>query len=63
MSGIHGLANLSARALQTYLLGINFEERVVAHAHTLKKVEIKQLNTVLSAFCKRERKNGRSASK
>jgi hypothetical protein len=61
--GIHSKAGLPVRRLQSYLLGINFERQVVAHAKTLKKVEVKQLNAVLSAFVEQERKNGRSGSR
>ncbi|MGA2324900.1 MAG: class I SAM-dependent methyltransferase [Bryobacteraceae bacterium] len=55
--GIHANQRVPLRRLQTYLLGVNFEEQVVAHANTLKKVEVRQLNAVLSAFVERERKN------
>jgi hypothetical protein len=48
--GIHSAGKLRTRTLQEYLLGINFEQRVVPHARTLKKVEVKQLNAVLNAF-------------
>jgi len=54
---------LPLRRLQTYLLKVNFEKQVVAHAKTLKKVEVKQLNAVLNAFVGRERKNGRKSSR
>jgi hypothetical protein len=57
--GIHAKNRLPLRRLQTHLLEINFEEQVVAHAKTLKKVEVKQLNAVLNGFVERERKNGR----
>ena len=61
--GIHSQTRLPVRRLQTYLLGINFERQVVAHAKTLKKVEVKQLNAVLNEFVGQERKNGRSGSR
>ena len=61
--GIHSKVGLPVRRLQSYLLGINFERQVVAHAKTLKKVEVKQLNAVLSAYAEQERKNGRSGSR
>jgi hypothetical protein len=48
--GIHAKSNVALRDLQGYLLGINFEKQVVAHAKTLKKVEVRQLNAVLNAF-------------
>ncbi len=57
--GIHAKYELPLRRLQTHLLAINFEKRVVAHAKTLKKVEVKQLNAVLNAFAAQEPRNGR----
>src|SRR5206468_1164418 len=39
--GLHG-KHTSVRRLQEYLLKIDFEEQVVPHANSLKKVEIKQ---------------------
>ena len=58
--GIHAKKNsLPLRRLQARLLKINFEKRVVAHAKTLKKVEVKQLNAVLNAFVRQEQRNGR----
>ena len=60
--GVHGKARVSLRRLQAYLLKVNFEKRVVAHAKTLKKVEVKQLNAVLNAYVGRERRNGRKDS-
>lgn len=61
--GIHATHRLPLRRLQTYLLKINFENRVVAHAKTLKKVEVRQLNAVLNGFAGRESRNGRKASR
>jgi len=61
--GIHAKAAMPVRRLQSYLLGINFEQQVVAHAKTLKKVEVRQLNAVLNTFVEQERKNGRSGSR
>ena len=61
--GVHGKTKIRVRRLQDYLLGINFEKRVVAHARKLKKVEVKQLNSVLNAFVEKERKGGREASR
>ena len=55
--GVHAKNKLPLRHLQAYLLGINFEKQVVAHAKTLKKVEVKQLNAVLNAFIERERRH------
>ena len=50
VTGIHSGGEIAVRALQAYLLKINFEKRVVGHARLLKKVEIKQLNSVLNSF-------------
>ena len=50
--GIHAEKKLPLRRLQEYLLGIDFEQRIVPHAKTLKKVEVRQLNAVLNAFSK-----------
>lgn len=61
--GIHTKKRLALRRLQAYLLKINFERQVVAHAKTLKKVEVKQLNAVLNTFVEQERKNGRKSSR
>ncbi len=61
--GVHTKTALPLRRLQTYLLNMNFATRVVAHAKTLKKVEVKQLNAVLNAFVEQERKNGRNGSR
>jgi len=56
--GIHSQMPIPQRRLQRHLLKIDFEKRVVAHARTLKKIEVKQLNTVLKKFAKRERLHG-----
>ena len=48
--GIHTEQRISSLSLRRYLLGLNLENRVVAHAHTLRKVEVKQLNAVLIAY-------------
>jgi methylase of polypeptide subunit release factors len=61
--GIHADRKLPVRRLQAHLLKIDFEKQVVAHAKTLKKVEVKQLNAVLNAFVEQERKNGRKGSR
>jgi hypothetical protein len=61
--GLHGAGKFPARRLQSYLLGINFETQVVAHARKLKKVEVKQLNTVLNSFTAKEKENVRKTSR
>jgi hypothetical protein len=35
----------------------------VAHAKTLKKVEVRQLNAVLNSFARQERQNVRKSSR
>jgi hypothetical protein len=55
--GVHSETRIPLRRLQNYLLQIDFEKRVVAHAKTLKKVEVKQLNSVLNTFVMEEKKN------
>jgi hypothetical protein len=55
--GIHSKYQLPTRRIQKHLLNINFEERLVAHAKTLKKIEVKQMNSVLRAFSKRLKLN------
>jgi hypothetical protein len=49
--GIHGAPLRSHRALQSYISTANLSGRVVAHSGKLRKLEIRQLNTVLSEFC------------
>jgi hypothetical protein len=61
--GIHSERRVPARRLQEFLLGLNFERRVVAHAERLKKVEVRQLNAVLNRFVLREQRNGRTRSR
>ena len=61
--GIHAKRKVHVERLQAYLLHINFESRVVAHAKSLKKVEVRQLNAVLNGFEQRERRNGRKVTR
>lgn len=46
--GIHADGPLDTRAMQLSLRQINMEQRVVPHAGRLKKVEVRQLNSVLN---------------
>ena len=48
--GIHSASRLPKRKLQQHLYGIDVEKRVVAHAGRLKKIEVKQLNSLLNSF-------------
>lgn len=41
------------RRLRQFLRGIDFEKRVVAHSGCLRKIEIRQINTVLNRFAMR----------
>lgn len=56
--GIHSEKHIPRRSLQQYLLNIDFEKQVVAHAGRLKKIEVKQMNSVLQEFEARGRRNG-----
>lgn len=52
--GIHAkYRRIPWERLRVFLTKINFEKRVVAHSGSLKKIEIRQLNTVLRRFCSR----------
>ena len=53
--GIHSARRLPGRKLQQHLYGIDVEKRVVAHASKLKKIEVKQLNSLLNAFNEHQR--------
>lgn len=53
--GIHSGRSFSLSRLQRSLLNFDFEKSVVAHAKTLKKVEVKQLNGLLNRFWEEER--------
>jgi predicted RNA methylase len=52
--GIHSDVTFPLWRLQRYLLSFNFEKSVVAHAKTLKKVEVNQLNGLLKHFWEEE---------
>lgn len=52
VTGVYTRGKVSASAVQRFLLNVDFESRVVAHAKTLKKVEVRQLNAVLNTFAK-----------
>lgn len=61
--GIHGQKISSLRRLQKYLLAIDFEKQVVAHANTLKKVEVRQLNSVLNGYIELEQKDAQRTAR
>jgi len=56
VSGIYSNTSIGLSQLRAYLTGIDFEKRVVAHANKLKKVEIRQLNTVLNRYWQRKKR-------
>ena len=57
--GVHSdEPTLPLRKLQGFLSDYNFESRIVAHAHTLRKVEVAQLNSVLSRWFKNWSEHG-----
>lgn len=53
---------LPIRALRKFLADFNFERRIVAHAGTLRKVEVAQINSVLAVWS-RAHANGRTATR
>lgn len=53
--GVHADIRFAVRKLQMFLLNFNFERRIVPHAKTLKKVEVRQLNTVLNNWTNKKR--------
>jgi len=53
--GVHADIRFAVRKLQMFLLGFNFEKRIVPHAKTLKKVEVRQLNAVLNNWTNKKR--------
>lgn len=56
--GIYAKGKHSWSHLRDYLMGIDFEKRVVPHAKVLKKIEIRQLNAVLNKFSQWEKRHG-----
>lgn len=59
VSGVYVPNRYPVRKLQDYLRSVNFERKIIAHAKTLKKLEIGQLNSVLNAFAEEVDKHGR----
>ncbi len=53
--GVHADTACRWQSLRRYLTGIDFEKQVVPHAKQLKKIEIRQLNSVLNAFQQTEK--------
>lgn len=52
--GIHSEEKVDSNQLISYLRDINFENSIIPHAHTLKKVEVRQMNYLLNNYLKRE---------
>ena len=59
--GICADGQVSMRRLQSSLLKFEFESRVVAHAKQLKKIEVKQLNAVLTRISAGTISNGKAS--
>jgi len=51
--GVYGDHGVAWSGVRVYLMGVNFENRIVPHAKNLKKIEIRQLNAVLNSFTRR----------
>jgi hypothetical protein len=49
--GVHVPQRFSLRKLLHYLLTTNFEGKIVPHAKTLKKLEVRQMNAALNTYC------------
>lgn len=50
--GIHMKQKGILKELQEYLLSIDFESQLVAQANSFKKIEVRQINTVLNSWIK-----------
>ena len=50
VAGIHDVDSEWARAFLLHFASLGLDERIVAHANGLRKVEINQLNTLLAEF-------------
>ena len=50
VTGVYVPRRFAIRKLQSFLLGTNFERLIVAHAKTLKKIEVRQLNSILDTY-------------
>jgi hypothetical protein len=48
--GVYSPEDIGLCRLRSYLVSIDFEKQVVAHAKQLKKIEIRQLNAVLKGL-------------
>jgi predicted RNA methylase len=51
--GIHSNVKLNIDNLQSYLLKMDFERRLVPHSGKLKKIEVRQMNSVLNSYSKK----------
>ncbi len=51
--GVHADKRVSLTHLQAYLVDFDFEKRIVSHAKSLKKIEVRQLNAVLSEWLRK----------
>jgi hypothetical protein len=55
VGGVHGVYDVPSgahRELHRWIVSSEFSSRVVAHSGNLKKLEIRQLNSILGTFCR-----------
>lgn len=57
--GIYSKSKINGSRIHGHLTKINFEKRVVPHSGKLKKIEVRQMNSILNEYSKRMTKNGK----
>lgn len=57
--GIHSNKEIKKYDLRDYLTKVNFESRVVPYSGSLKKIEVRQMNSILNKYLKENGKNDR----
>jgi hypothetical protein len=62
VAGIHCQTPMPTRSIQHYLLQIDFEQMLVPHAKTLKKIEMHQMNAILNRFASERLNHARPSS-
>jgi hypothetical protein len=60
VTGVHSNRAVACRCVQQHLRNVEFDDLIVPHAKSLKKVEVRQLNTVLNAYTKKSHGEKRS---
>ena len=56
--GIHSNVKINKVRLQNYLIGINLEKQVVPYSGRLKKIEVRQMNSILNKYIRENQKRG-----